>query len=798
MKRIFRQVSAMLLTTVLVTVSAGEVYAEENNLSVFPKKSGFTDINTESLVSSVIFSSDDSGISMDNQEFPSSYDMGEHYAVSSVKNQTGYGTCWQHSAIASAEESVIVSEPAVDLSEFHGGFCAYYGFSQKSLEYDTINSLMNNGGNIGIAANLWAQWIGPVYESLIPYGDEEFFESEDNINLAMKSADYHLRNAYLFDYDYDSDKKRTNEDELNSLIKKFVTEGKPVDVSYYHDSSATYSYGNGSSYSQKRPRFANHSVAIVGWDDNYPSEKFKISPEYDGAWLVKNSWGENYGNEGYIWISYYDSSLCDFGVFELDDKTEYLYNYQHDTYQKSVYNSPSEEYEDESVFMAENFIAESDMQIEAVSFWNEHSGTDYEITIYTDITDKSNPVSGIPSGVTEFHTDLTGYMTIELNEDIVVSEGEIFSVVIKAYNEDTTVLIPAESTVIVTDFNTKEITTVGDCTLYEQIMQMTEENESFMSSDGVEWTDTGKMKIDYTEQEKNELLEELHELLFDGIGEDETTMLKSAEKVFNSYSELFDSGDVSVILGNNGIKAFGNPIGTVNYSHKSGEIPLNERVSLSSKNDSTIYFRTDENSDFKEYTEEIEITEPLTIYATTDGKNISSRSYRPSDAQLNSLKYYSGTKYFNSNREDKDTYYIYVSERTEKICLYPVSSDLITMDGEELKSGKKTDELLLKEGRNEYILNLSADNKKDSRIKVTVIRGFEVGDVNGDYKIDATDASEVLSHYASLSTDGIGKITKESQKYADMNSDGIIDAGDAGEILVIYAQHSTSSDERIG
>ena len=44
-----------------------------------------------------------------------------------------------------------------------------------------------------------------------------------------------------------------------------------------------------------------HTVFIVGWDDEFPKECFPASyrPTQDGAFLIKNSWGE------YDWLSYY-------------------------------------------------------------------------------------------------------------------------------------------------------------------------------------------------------------------------------------------------------------------------------------------------------------------------------------------------------------------------------------------------------------------------------------------------------------------------------------------------------------
>ena len=54
-----------------------------------------------------------------------------------------------------------------------------------------------------------------------------------------------------------------------------------------------------------------HAILIVGWDDNYSRDNFRDNnkPKNDGAWLVKNSWG-NYNDEGgYFWISYEDKTL---------------------------------------------------------------------------------------------------------------------------------------------------------------------------------------------------------------------------------------------------------------------------------------------------------------------------------------------------------------------------------------------------------------------------------------------------------------------------------------------------------
>ncbi len=64
----------------------------------------------------------------------------------------------------------------------------------------------------------------------------------------------------------------------------------------------------GGIYHKEKYSGSFHGVLIIGWDDNYSKDNFYYEkPENDGAWLVLNSWGSNWGNNGTAWISYEDS-----------------------------------------------------------------------------------------------------------------------------------------------------------------------------------------------------------------------------------------------------------------------------------------------------------------------------------------------------------------------------------------------------------------------------------------------------------------------------------------------------------
>jgi hypothetical protein len=81
-------------------------------------------------------------------------------------------------------------------------------------------------------------------------------------------------------------------------IKQALYEYGPVAAGVYVDVNfASYEGGVFNAGSLQIP---NHGIVLVGWDDSLGA---------NGAWLLRNSWGSNWGEDGYMWIEYGRSNV---------------------------------------------------------------------------------------------------------------------------------------------------------------------------------------------------------------------------------------------------------------------------------------------------------------------------------------------------------------------------------------------------------------------------------------------------------------------------------------------------------
>ena len=366
------------------------------------------------------------GVSADRYtSLPATYDARTQGQVSSIKNQNPWGTCWIFTTMGAMESSLLSQEyySDVDLSEYHLINYNYQsvvdplsGTAGDSVKYKgSITQYMDVGGAVSIAYHALANWMGAVDEDVAGYPTGKVEMLEHTTEKAYLQDIVHLQQMYEL---YKGDV---------GAVKTEIMNYGAVAASFYYDD--VYFNENTAGYYNDVYDYSNHAILIVGWDDNYSKDNFLSAPSVDGAWLVKNSWGTYFGDDGYFWLSYEDTSLQDdMYVLVAETSDNYDHNYQYDG---SYMDFNIEGTSAANVFQ----IAKGDTKevLEAVSFQMPSTNTKYSIQIYTDLDNASNPTSGIAqldkplTGETLYQ----GYYTVKLPEGIELNPGQTFSVVIE-------------------------------------------------------------------------------------------------------------------------------------------------------------------------------------------------------------------------------------------------------------------------------------------------------------------------------------------------------------------------------
>lgn len=207
---------------------------------------------------------------------PDSFDWRAQNGCTPIRNQTVCGSCWAFAAIGAMECSMRIEagEPeSLDLSEQWLLNCTEAGTCNGGWHTAALDYLKRDG-----LADPCDEH-GTVTEKVL------FYRARKD-PCRCPYPERFLINSWAVIGTYGSYPEPEQ-------LKQAIMEHGPIAITVHVD-SAFQAY-NGGVFNACTPGALNHAVVLVGWDD---------AKGTNGAWILRNSWGPEWGEAGYMWIEY--------------------------------------------------------------------------------------------------------------------------------------------------------------------------------------------------------------------------------------------------------------------------------------------------------------------------------------------------------------------------------------------------------------------------------------------------------------------------------------------------------------
>ncbi len=354
-------------------------------------------------------------------EFPLSFDLRTLSKVTPVRDQGTAGSCWAFATYASLESSLLPEE-SWDFSENNmKNLLGRDGDYPEGFDY-----YQYLGGNYYMSLAYLARWTGPINESDDPYID---YSVTSPTNIPAKK---HVQNVMFLP-------ARANATDNDNIKSALTTYGVVYSAMYYSDlyfNDSTDAYHYPYSFSSQ-----NHGVAIVGWNDNYSRNNFTNVPPADGAFIIKNSWGPDFGDQGFFHISYYDTRVAEYNaVFTAESAQNYDTVYQYDPLGwVSNFGTNST-----TGWGANIFRSNLSETLSAVSFYATDENTSYDLYIYKNPDNGPVNASGYAYRENGIISGPPGYYTKVISPGVALQPNDTFSVVMNFTTLNTQYPIPVE------------------------------------------------------------------------------------------------------------------------------------------------------------------------------------------------------------------------------------------------------------------------------------------------------------------------------------------------------------------
>ncbi len=233
------------------------------------------------LLLTILFST---SVTAQGFDLPSSFDLRDidgHSYIGDIRNQGQCGSCWAFGTLAAAESVWnrtynLYDDQAIDLSE------SFLVWSLSPL-YD---------GMAGCDGGILSDPMDAMLEYGVP------LEADFPYTITDPGEDLHWdASRYTFQswYSIPTNDIETTRRVLSSIGA--VTAAIQAENGFRAYTDGVFEDANRTPQDIDLMGNMNHAIALVGWDDNPDDSDM-------GAWILRNSWGPDWGLDGYMWVRY--------------------------------------------------------------------------------------------------------------------------------------------------------------------------------------------------------------------------------------------------------------------------------------------------------------------------------------------------------------------------------------------------------------------------------------------------------------------------------------------------------------
>jgi C1A family cysteine protease len=344
---------------------------------------------------------------------PDTWDWRQQGMVTRVQDQGDCGSCYAFGTLASFESKLLIDgDDTFDFSENHVKECLWE--EANGWRYPDGSPVGScDGGNWGYVANLLSQ-TGAVLESCDPYRGTDV-QCKTTCPYQKTALDWSVL---------------TGEGVPDTEVLKAYIYQQPVAVSIYVGDNDPWrrefsDYDGSYTLYYRGTETPNHGVLIVGWDEN------RSHPGGRGAWIVKNSWGRDWGDRGFFYIAYGSASIgtrANFPHLWQDYDATGGIMYHDDAGWNDALGADST-----TLWGLATFDAPKSTYVTRVEFWTTDRTTDVDVYVYDGFDGRA--VAGLLWSREGLSYDTAGYHGVSLDAPLRVMAGDDVVAVVKFTNE---------------------------------------------------------------------------------------------------------------------------------------------------------------------------------------------------------------------------------------------------------------------------------------------------------------------------------------------------------------------------